>query len=195
MSEFNIEFKPRKTIQAQALADFVAECAFFTLETLDLAPPQQNITSESLDLAPPQQNVTSETPTLMTPLSPTTQDIWLLYTDGSSAQKKVGGGIYLKGPKNEEFEYCVRLNFSVTNNVAEYEALIIGLKLARKIRARKVVVHVDSQLISKQVSGEYEAKDPLLFSYRQEVQSLIYWFNTIEIKKIPMDQNESRRPL
>lgn len=83
----------------------------------------------------------------------------------------------------------MRLNLLVTNNVAEYKALITGLELARKIRARKVIVQVDSQLIAKQVSGEYEANEPILFSYHQEVQSLIFWFNIVEIKKIPREQN------
>lgn len=73
-------------------------------------------------------------------------------------------------PQNEEFKYSVKYTFPVINNVAEYEALIRSLKLVKKIRARQVIVHVDSQLVAKQVTREYKTKDPLIFSHRREVQ-------------------------
>ena len=60
-------------------------------------------------------------------------DRWSIYVDGSSAQKDGGVGILLVGPGKEKFKYSIRFRFSVTNNIFEYEALLLGLKLAKKI--------------------------------------------------------------
>ena len=58
------------------------------------------------------------------------------------------------GLGNEEFKYFIRFRFLVTNNMVEYEALLSGLKLAKKIQARKIVLFVDSQLITQQILEE-----------------------------------------
>lgn len=79
---------------------------------------------------------------------------------------------------------CQIYIFLATNNVVEYKALLTGLELAKRIRVRHLVLHVDSQLGAKRVTGEYEAKDPFLFSYRQEVQARLSGFDTVEVRKI-----------
>ena len=62
---------------------------------------------------------------------------------------KGGGiGILMVRPEKEEFKYSIRFRFPITNNVAEYEALLSGLRLAKKIQARKVLLFTDSQLIA-----------------------------------------------
>ena len=71
-------------------------------------------------------------------------DIWSVYIDGSSAQKNVRAIILLIGPGKEEFKYSIKFMFLITNNAAEYEALLVGLRLARSIRVEKVKVFVDS---------------------------------------------------
>ena len=65
----------------------------------------------------------------------------------------------------EEFKYSIRFKFLVTNNVTEYEVLLSGLRLAKKIRASKVIVFIDSQLIAWKVLREYEVRDLLLLKY------------------------------
>ena len=73
--------------------------------------------------------------------------------------KKVGGaGVVLISPEKETLKYTVRLQFAVTNNEAEYEALLTGLSLAKALGAKNLIVQVDSQLIIGQVKGDYEAK-------------------------------------
>ena len=54
----------------------------------------------------------------------------------------------------------VRLNFSTTNNVAEYEALIARLSIAKKVRAERLVIHSDSQLVANHIKGDFSAKEP-----------------------------------
>ena len=61
-------------------------------------------------------------------------NFWSVYVDGSSAQEGAGAGILLVGPDKEEFKYSIKFTFPITNNAAEYEALLTGLRLARKIR-------------------------------------------------------------
>ena len=56
-------------------------------------------------------------------------------------------------------KYAVRLQFTATNNEAEYEALLIGLNLAKALGVKNLIVQVDSQLIIGQVKGDYEAKE------------------------------------
>ena len=78
----------------------------------------------------------------------------------------------LVGPDKEEFKYSIKFTFPITNNAAEYEALLAGLQLAKRIRAEKVRVFADSQLVVRQVSREYEVKDLSLKAYNRLVKQL-----------------------
>ena len=106
-------------------------------------------------------------------------DIWSVYVDGSSAQEGVGAGILFRGPDKEEFKCSIKFTFSITNNAAEYEALLAGLRLARRIWADRVKVFVDSQLVACQVIGEYEVKNPILKAYNALVKQLWRKFSQI----------------
>ena len=64
--------------------------------------------------------------------------------DGSSNRQTGGAGIVLCSLEGDEIECMVRLNFPMTNNEAEYEALVVGLDLAKAVRAISVVVYCDS---------------------------------------------------
>ncbi|GJX12419.1 reverse transcriptase domain-containing protein [Tanacetum coccineum] len=59
---------------------------------------------------------------------------WTLFTDGASNSKGSGAGLVLISPSGVEFMYALRLNFASTNNEAEYEALLAGLRMARKMK-------------------------------------------------------------
>lgn len=60
-----------------------------------------------------------------------------------------GAGIFLTAPGQEDFQYCVKFGFPVTNNVAEYEALTIGLDLVRRVGVKNLKAFVDSQLVAR----------------------------------------------
>jgi ribonuclease HI len=68
-------------------------------------------------------------------LSPSqeTQCIWIIYFDGSYLKEGVGVGVVLISPKIEEIHLSYKLEFEATNNLVEYEALILGLEAARKM--------------------------------------------------------------
>ena len=89
--------------------------------------------------------------------SPT--EIWTVQINGS-ATKKVGRvGVVLIPPEGETLKYAVRLQFSTTNNKANYEALLTGLSLAKALGAKSLIIQANSQLIIGQVKGDYEAKE------------------------------------
>nr|KYP46591.1 Retrovirus-related Pol polyprotein from transposon opus [Cajanus cajan] len=101
-------------------------------------------------------------------LTPTTAEepqVWTLHVDGSSNSKGGGAGIILEGPNQVTLEQSLKFSFKVTNNQAEYEALLAGLRLARDLGARRVSCNSDSKLMVEQLSGTYQAKDTLLQRY------------------------------
>ena len=117
------------------------------------------------------------------------KDIWSVYVDGSSAQEGSRASILLIGPDKEEFKYSIKFTFPITNNVAEYKALLAGLRLAKKIRAENVKVYADSQLVVRQISREYEVKDPTLKAYNGLVKQLWQKFSQIQLTQIPREEN------
>ena len=62
----------------------------------------------------------------------------------------------------------IRLDFSTTNNEAEYETLVEGLDLAKAAGAENMVVHYDSQVVTSQINGDYECKNERMKKYLEE---------------------------
>jgi ribonuclease HI len=90
--------------------------------------------------------------------------------DGSKMLRGLGAGVVFTSPKGDKLLYVLQIHFRSSNNVAEYEALVHGLKLAKEIGIRRIVCFGDSDLVVHQVSGEWDAKDANLASYRFYVQ-------------------------
>lgn len=76
-----------------------------------------------------------------------------------------------------------------TNNVAEYRALIKGLELARDYQPNRLIAHLDSELVVKQVNGEYKVKMPTLQPLVNEVQELAAEFADVVYMHIPREDN------
>jgi len=85
---------------------------------------------------------------------------WQMYFHGSSTQGGAGAGLVFFSPNGLVSHHSYRQHFPCTNNVAEYEALLIGLELAAVMRMRSIhVLKGDSQLVVRQVIAEYEVID------------------------------------
>ena len=84
------------------------------------------------------------------------QKLRSIYTDGLLTQRSGGAGVVIQTPEGDKIECMIRLDFSTTNNEAEYEALVAGLDLARAAGAENIIIHCDSQVITSQVNGDYE---------------------------------------
>ena len=71
----------------------------------------------------------------------------MLFIDKASNKHGCGAGIILIDPEGIESSHCLRFKFRVTNNEAEYEALLAGLKVAKELGAQFLPIKSDSQLI------------------------------------------------
>ena len=95
----------------------------------------------------------------------------------------------LKSP-GEEHTFAYKLRFPCSNNEAEYEALLVGLKAAKRLGIKKLKVLGDFKLVIKQVGGTYGVKNPSLAAYRATVQELMKHFVSIECKVISRNENK-----
>nr|GFC79657.1 reverse transcriptase domain-containing protein [Tanacetum cinerariifolium] len=95
----------------------------------------------------------------------TQEESWTLFTDGSSCVDGSGAGLILTNPDGVEFTYALRFQFAASNNEAEYEALIAGLRIATQIGVKNIQANVDSKLVANQVLGTYVAKEDNMTKY------------------------------
>nr|GEW85211.1 reverse transcriptase domain-containing protein [Tanacetum cinerariifolium] len=92
----------------------------------------------------------------------------ILFTDGSSCTDGSGAGLILTNPEGMKFTYALRFRFNATNNEAEYEALIAGLRIAKQMGVKNLQVNVDSHLVANQVSRTYVAKEADMIRYLEK---------------------------
>jgi ribonuclease HI len=117
-------------------------------------------------------------------------DLWSMDFDGAVSKEGAGARVWLHNHQNRYSEnHSYKLNFQCTNNVAEYEALMLSLKLLKKVGAKQIMVRGDSKLIIKQIKGEYVAKHPRLRAYRNVVLDALKCFNEVNLQVIPRGQN------
>ena len=85
--------------------------------------------------------------------------------DGASRQMGAGLGLQLEAITGEVIEQTIRLDFPASNNEAEYEAIISRLNLVISVSLEKIIIRRKSQLVVRQVNGEYEARDQRMTRY------------------------------
>ncbi|XP_038713377.1 uncharacterized protein Mb2253c-like [Tripterygium wilfordii] len=100
-----------------------------------------------------------------------------------------GLGIVLISPEGSVIQRAARCGFHATNNEAEYEALIIGLTLAKELKVTSLKVHSDSQLIVNQFLASFQAKDLTMTCYLELVKELQLAFVEFYITQIPLAEN------
>ncbi|HWR72967.1 MAG TPA: ribonuclease HI family protein [Nitrospirota bacterium] len=114
-----------------------------------------------------------------------------IYTDGASRNNpgEAGAGVYIL-QDGEPFERIARYLGQTTNNIAEYTAAIIGLEHAVKAGARRVRLFADSELLVKQVNGQYKVKNDGLKPLHGKVKELIARIGSVEVQYIPREKNK-----
>ncbi|GJU25486.1 reverse transcriptase domain-containing protein [Tanacetum coccineum] len=115
---------------------------------------------------------------------------WTLFTDGSSCIDGFGARLILTNPEGVEFTYAMRFTFEATNNEAEYEVLIAGLRIAEQMGVKNLQAHVDSRLVANQVNGSYVAKESGMIQYLNKVKTLTKSFKEFSIKQVPRSKNK-----
>lgn len=165
LGAYNITYVPRNAVKGQVLADFINEVPIGTAY-----PDPKRRGKEICNISQ-----TGE---------------WILYTDGASSKKGSGAGLVLISPEKEEYTYAFRLNFEATNNGAEYEALLVGLRIAREMHIEALDVRVDSNLVASQINGEFTTYKESITKYLAKAKEYIDCFKHFKIKNIPRAQNQ-----
>ncbi|XP_021990933.1 uncharacterized protein LOC110887663 [Helianthus annuus] len=160
---YNILYKPQPAIKGQVLADFATEVPIDKIQ---------------------------ECEAIQNPIPVFDDRVWTLHTDRASNDDGAGAGLQLVSPDDHELTYAIRLDFKSTNNEAEYEAFLAGLRLALKIEAKNLEAHVDSKLVAEQVNGHYDAKGEAMALYLEQARMLISQFQTFKIVHINRSENK-----
>ena len=123
------------------------------------------------------------------PLAPDSTH-WQMHFDGSKMRTGLGAGIVLTSPKGDKLRYTLQIHFAASNNVAEYEVLVHRLRLAKELGIRRILCYGDSNLVVQQSSGDWDAKDANMASYRFLVQQMSGYFDECEFLHVPRNDNE-----
>ena len=114
---------------------------------------------------------------------------WKVYVDGTANQRESGVGLVLISPEKTIIEKSLRLEFSATNNEAEYEALLQGMAMVQKMGGKIVEMFSDSRLVVGQVKGESEARDVRIQEYLSQVKRLRPSFDLFSLSHISRSGN------
>jgi ribonuclease HI len=117
-------------------------------------------------------------------------NFWSMDFNGAVSKEGAGAGVWLHNQKSRYLEnHSYKPNFQCTNNIAEYEALMLGLKLLKKVGAKQIMVRGDSELIIKQIKGEYATKHPRLRAHRNVVLDALKCFTKVDLQVMPRGHN------
>lgn len=128
---------------------------------------------------------------ISTPNASQDQEIlWYLEFDGSVNKLGDGPGVCIHNSQNNHAEgHAYRLNFKCTNNMAEYEALLLSLKLIKALGAAEVSILSDSDLIIQQMKGNLVTNDHKLRACRTPATEILNSFTEFKLAKIPRSHN------
>ena len=152
LKAFNIKYMPCTSVKGQVLADLVAE---FTEPEIEALPSDGNIDEK-----------------LVGTISQYCLPTWEVHVDGASNQKGSGVGLVLMSPEKVVIKKSLRLDFSATNNEAEYEALLEGMAMVQRMGGKFIKLFSDSRLVVDQVREKFEAKDKRMQGYLSQVKCM-----------------------
>jgi ribonuclease HI len=114
-----------------------------------------------------------------------------LFTDGACRGNpgNGGAGAVLVGENGEVVSTAKRFLGHCTNNIAEYQALILGLEEALRRGYRAISIYLDSELIVRQIQGVYRVKNPTLKPLMADVRALLDRFDTWQVAHVPRSEN------
>jgi ribonuclease HI len=125
------------------------------------------------------------------PTVPIQPELWTMFFNGSLMKTGAGAGLLFISPLRKQIRYALRLHFPASNNVAEYEALVNGLRIAIELGVRCLDARGDSQLVIDQVMKNSHCHDPKMEAYCDEVRRLEDKFYGLELNHIARRYNET----
>lgn len=111
--------------------------------------------------------------------------------DGSEMLASLGAGVVLTSPTRDIVQYALQILYTDSNNAAEYEALLYGLRMAVSMGIQLLEVCADSNLAISQINGDFDAKDPKMASYRNTVLIMSAWFEGLEFHHVARESNQT----
>jgi ribonuclease HI len=167
LQPFEISFETTKVIKSKALAEFTAKWT----DPFAGEPPEVESTLPG-----------EEAPGL-----------WVMHFEGTFNLPGVGARAILTSPSGDKFFYAVQLYFKpehkVSNNIAEYERLLTGLRAANALGIKRLIIKGDSQLIVNFSNKSYTPKDEHMAAYLEEHRKMEKCFQGLELKHIPREEN------
>ncbi|XP_022871364.1 uncharacterized protein LOC111390538 [Olea europaea var. sylvestris] len=131
----------------------------------------------------------AKAPKMEATMEPAELPTWKLFVDGSLGEVRSRIGIVLESPEGHKLNCAVRFSFQASNNVAEYEALLAGLRLIREMQVKRLLASSDYQLVVSQVNGNFAAKDSNMVAYLKLVMNLVPHFERFELIQVPRLEN------
>ncbi|XP_070039627.1 uncharacterized protein [Nicotiana tomentosiformis] len=172
LSEIDIIYVTQKTVKGQTLADHLVENPINgEYEPLKMYFPDEEVSFVGEDITE-------------------AYDGWRMFFDGAANFKGVGIIVILVSKIGQHYQVSAKLRFPCTKNMAEYEACILGLRLAIDMNIQELLVIGDSDLLVHQILGEWATKNTKILPYLHYVQGLIKRFTKIELKHVSRIQNE-----
>ncbi|XP_070032954.1 uncharacterized protein [Nicotiana tomentosiformis] len=167
LSEFDIIYVIQKAVKGKVLVDHLAENPVGReYEPLKTYFPDEEVSFVGEDITE-------------------TNDGWRMFFDGAANFKGLGIGAVLVSDTGQYYPVSAKLRFSCTNNMAECEVCILGLKLAIDLNIQELLVIGDLDLLVHQVLGEWATKNTKILPYLSYVQELRKGFTKIEFKHVP----------
>jgi ribonuclease HI len=160
LSGYHITFEPRTAIKSQVLADFIVDW------TRPITQP----------------DMSAET-------------VWTIHCDGAWCHAGAGVAAVITSPAGVKHRYVARLSFALesdrcTNNIAEYEAVILSLRKLRALGVTTCIISTNSKVVAGQIEKDYAAKDPALMQYLVVIHSLERQFKGFTLQHVDRTKNE-----
>ncbi|XP_052479592.1 uncharacterized protein LOC128034794 [Gossypium raimondii] len=173
LSEFDIVYVNQKAIKGSVIAEFLASRALEDYETLNFDFPNEDLMYVATAKEDSHKN-----------------HHWKLNFDGASNAVGNGIGAVPMFPNGDHYPFTSKLDFDCTNNMTEYETCIMGISAAIERKIKILEVYEDSVLVTYQLKGEWETRDPKLIRYCKLVLELIEEFDSITFHYLPRDENQ-----
>jgi len=173
LSEYDIQYVSQKAIKGSAVAEFLAERASDDFEPMEFDFPDEDLMAVF--------HVGEE---------PDDSETWTMYFDRASNAINHGIGAVLTSPDGNHFPATARLDFRCTNNMAEYEACVLGIQMAIERKIENLKVYGDSALVSYQLKEEWETGDSKLVFYHDYIKDLVKNFKEISFHHLSREENQ-----
>jgi len=119
------------------------------------------------------------------------EDRLIIYFDGASRGNpgRAGAGIWVTDGEGKKVSEISRYLGHKTNNQAEYWALLLGLREAKRLRGKSLHIFTDSELVERQIKGIYRVRNLNLKALHRTVMQSLKAFSSVEIESIPREEN------